>query len=212
MGNGTRWSSQYVTKDYVPTIVACGEFDHFDHWLDWPRVVDAYDRVDANYVALGMLGLGHELPYGRDEELGVDRYQLVMDFFDRYLKVEEKLAPVVLYTKPRDQAADVRPSESISIHFAPVTDKESVVDGHGVKIVHLDSGSPVYGSWSSSRGGSRFTFTPSEALLEGEQYEILVSTRVKDLAGTPLDAARTAKFTVGKRTAETEKNRRIPPN
>ena len=102
MGNGTRWSSEYVTKDYAPTIVACGEFDHFDHWLDWPRVLEAYERAGANYVALGMLGLGHELPYGRDEDLGVDRYELVMTFFDQYLKVEEKLAPVVLLTIPRD--------------------------------------------------------------------------------------------------------------
>ena len=202
MGNGTRWSSQYVTADYAPTIVACGEFDHFNHWLDWPQVLNAYKSVDANHVALGMLGLGHELAYGRDEELGVDRYQLVMDFFDRYLKVEEKLAPVVLFTSPRDQQTDVATSDPIAIQFAPVMNEASVVDGRGVKITRSSNGSAVEGSWSSSRGGTRFTFTPKENLAVGEKYKVIVSTHVNNEAGTPLDEARSAEFTVGKKSVK----------
>ena len=198
MGNGTRWSSQYVTADYAPTIVACGEHDHFNHWRDWPQVLKAYESVDANHVALGMLGLGHELAHGRDEALGVDRYELVMNFFDRYLKVEENLAPVVLYMTPPDKVEDVAPSEPIVIQFAPVMDESSVVDGRGVKITRSSDSSSVEGSWSSSRGGARFTFTPKENLAAGEQVKVIVTTRVKNSAGTPLDEARIAEFTVGK--------------
>jgi len=203
MGNGTRWSAQYVTEDYAPTVVACGEHDHYNHWLDWPRVVDAYERADANYVALGMLGLGHELPYGYDEELGIDRYELVHEFFDQYLKVEEKLAPVVLFTTPHDKAEDVAPSEPITIQFAPVMDKASVVDGQGVKITRSGAGSAVRGSWSSSRQGARFTFTPEKALEQGEKYRVIVTTHVKNEAGTHLDKETIADFTVGNKTAAT---------
>jgi len=198
MGNGTRRSAQYVAEDYAPTLVACGERDHFNHWLDWPRVVEAYESVEANHVALGMLGLGHELPYGRDEALGVDRYELVMNFFDRYLKVEEKLAPVILFASPRDRETDVVPSDAISIQFAPVMNEASVVDGRGVKITRSSDGSSVEGSWSSSRGGARFTFTPKENLAAGEQVKVIVTTRVKNSAGTPLDEPRIIEFTVGK--------------
>ncbi|HUV67315.1 MAG TPA: Ig-like domain-containing protein [Sedimentisphaerales bacterium] len=204
MGNGTRRSAQYVTEDYAATIVACGELDHFNHWLDWPRVVDAYERANANHVALGMLGLGHELPYDRDEELGVDRYELVMSFFDRYLKVEEKLAPAVLSTTPRDKAEDVAPSEPITIQFAPVMDEASIVDGRGVKIIRSRDGSPVKGFWTSSRQGARFTFAPKEDFRAGEKYKVIVTTHVKNEAGTPLDEARITEFTVGKMAVETK--------
>jgi hypothetical protein len=198
MGNGTRRSSEYVTADYAPTLVACGELDHFNHWLDWPQVVHAYESVDANFVALGMLGLGHELAYGRDEALGVDRYQLVMDFFDRYLKVEEKLAPVVLFTVPRDREKEVAPSDSISIQFAPVMNATSIIDGGGVRVMRSSDDSSVEGSWSSSRGETRFTFTPKENLAAGEKYKIIVLTHVKNEAGTPLDEGRIVEFSVAK--------------
>jgi hypothetical protein len=198
MGNGTRRSARYVTEDYAPTIVACGERDHFNHWRDWPRVVDAYESVDANHVALGMVGLGHELPYGRDEELGVDRYELVMSFFDRHLKVEEKLAPVVLFTVPRDQETDVASSKTISIQFAPVMDETGIVDGRGVKTTRSRDGSPVEGSWNKSRRGTKFTFTPKENLMEGERYRIDISTGVTNQVGNPLAEARIIEFTVGK--------------
>ncbi|MCK5430673.1 MAG: Ig-like domain-containing protein, partial [Anaerolineales bacterium] len=199
MGNGTRWSSQYVTEDYAPTIVACGEHDHFNHWLDWPQVVKAYEDADANHVALGMLGLGHELAYGYDDSLGVDRYELVMSFFDQYMKVEEKLAPVVLFTTPRDQQTEVKPSETISIQFAPVMYEESIVDGKGVKIIRSGDGSPIKGSWSSSRQGARFTFTPEKNLEIGNKYKVVVTTKVKNDAGTSLDKTRIAEFTVVKK-------------
>jgi len=41
---------------------------------------------------------------GYDKRLGVDRYQLVNDFFDRYLKVKDKLPPVV--SLPRRATGD----------------------------------------------------------------------------------------------------------
>lgn len=195
MGNGTRRSSQYVTSDYVPTIVACGKHDQYNHWLDWPNVVNAYKNADANHVSLGMPELGHELPYGYDDELGVDRYELVMSFFDSYLKAKEKPAPVVLLTKPHNQETNVDKSENISIQFAPLMNEGSIVDGEGVKII-ADDGSLVEGSWHKSRQGTRFEFIPAKDFKPGGKYKMIIAPQVKNEAGTQLGESKIVEFTI----------------
>ena len=82
--------------------------------------------------------------------------------------------------------------------------KASIVNGRGVKITRWGNGSSVKGSWSSSRGGTRYTFTPEGNLTEGEQYKITLSTQVKNEAGTPLAKTKIVKFTVGTKTVESE--------
>jgi len=194
--------AESITPEYAPTLVSHGAKDSMGR--GYRAFFERLEEFDINHVALLMRGLGHELPYGYDEELGVDRYALVHEFFDQYLKVEEKLAPVVLFTVPRDQATDVAPSETISIQFAPVMDEESIVDGSGVKIV-VGDGSPVKGSWSKSRQSTRFTFTAKEDFREDEKYNVIITTHVKNEVGTHLDEARIVEFTIGKSavTAET---------
>ncbi|MGD8239011.1 MAG: Ig-like domain-containing protein, partial [Armatimonadota bacterium] len=164
-GNG----SAFITPEYAPTLVTHGQSDRLGR--GYRAFFERLEELDTNHVALFMLGLGHELPYGYDEALGIDRYELVHTFFDQYLKVEEKLAPVVLFTTPRDQQTGVEPSAAISIQFAPVMDEESIVDGRGVKILRGD-GSPVGGSWITSRQGTRFTFSPEEELREDEKCTV----------------------------------------
>jgi acetyl esterase/lipase len=193
--------SEFITREYVPTIVSHGERDRLGR--GYRSFFKQLEELDINHVALFMRGLGHELPYGYDEKLGVDRYALVHEFFDQYLKAEKKLAPVVLFTTPRDQEMDVAPSETISIQFAPVMDEESIVDGRGVKIICGD-GSPVKGSWSKSRRGARFTFTPAEDFREGQKYKVIITAHVKNEAGTHLAEARIAEFTIGKNAVTTE--------
>jgi len=193
--------AEFITPDYVPTLVSHGAKDSMGR--GYRAFFERLEELDINHVALLMRGLGHELPYGYDEELGIDRYELVHEFFDQYLKVEDKLAPVVLFMTPRDQETDVAPSAAISVQFAPVIDRASVVDGRGVKIIRSRDGSPVEGSWGSSRQGTRFTFTPEKDFRAGEKYKVLVTTHVKNEAGTHLDKERTAEFTVGKKTIET---------
>jgi len=194
--------AEFITPDYVPTIVSHGEKD--SHGGGYRSFFKRLEELDINHVALFMRGLGHELPYGYDEELGFDRYELVHKFFDQYLKVEEKLAPVVLFTTPRDQETDVAPSETISLQFAPVMDKESIVDGSGVKIICCGDGSPVEGSWSKSRQGTRFTFTAKEDFRDGEKYNVMITTNVKNEVGTHLDKVRIVEFTVGKNAVKSE--------
>jgi hypothetical protein len=186
--------SDFITPEYAPTLVSHGEKDSFGR--GYREFFKRLEELDINHVALLMRDRGHELPYGFDEDLGVDRYALVHEFFDQYLRVEEKLAPAVLFITPRDQETDVSASGVISIQFAPVMDEASIVDGRGVMIICSGDGSPVKGSWNRTRGGTRFTFTPEENLKEGERYKVIVSAHVKNKAGIPLDEARSTEFTV----------------
>jgi len=198
MGMGL-FRPQYITSDYVPTILACGEFDRaaivYDGHANFLKYLK---KLDVNHIELFMKGLGHEIPYGYDEEKGFDRYQLMHDFFDRYLRVEEKLPPVVLVLTPRDQKENVSPSDNISIHFAPVMDEKSVTDGSGVKIIRLKDNTQVKGKWEVLYKKTKFIFTPGQKFIENERYKVIVTTNVKNENGTHLDKERIAEFKVEK--------------
>jgi hypothetical protein len=196
MGMGS-FESEYITPDYEPTILACGENDRDVITKEaYPRFLNRMEELDVNYIPLFMQGLGHSLSYGYDKRLGVDRYELVIDFFDRYLKVEDKLPPSVLLIAPRDSAENVSPASAITIYFAPVIDEKTILDNSGVRLIRLSDQIQVKGSWKVSHGGTKFTFIPEQALKNDEPYKIIISTNVRDKAGTPLDKEKTASFTV----------------
>jgi hypothetical protein len=196
MGMGL-FEPEYITHDYVPTIVACGEKERDVISKEGhPAFVKRLEELDVNYINLFMQGLGHEVAYGFDERMGVDRYQLMHDFFDRYLRVEEKLPPVVLVISPRDNKEDVSPAAEISIDFAPVIDTQSIIREKGILIIRAKNNREVDGSWKVSHGGTRFTFLPKKALNKNEQYSIIVTTKVKDKAGTHLDKEKIVQFKV----------------
>ena len=135
MGMGL-FEPEYITADYVPTIVACGEKERDEISKEaHPAFVKRLEELDCNYINLFMQGLGHAVPYGYDEKTGVDRYQLMADFFDRYLKVEDKLSPVVLIVSPHDNQADVPVAGQIIVDFAPVIDPGSIIKENGIKLV-----------------------------------------------------------------------------
>jgi hypothetical protein len=195
MGMGL-WEGEYVTRDYVPTILACGENDHHNITQDGNvRFLRALEQIDANHVNLFMEGLGHSISLGYDKRLGVDRYQLVIDFFDRYLRAPDKLPPVVLIATPRDGAENVSPSDTVWVQFAPVIDEKTILDGKGIRVVHAESGKELKGSWKASHGGTKFTFLPDEPLARASRYEVSVTGAVRDKAGTALQATRTIRFT-----------------
>jgi hypothetical protein len=197
MGMGL-FEPEYITSDYVPNIVACGENERDVISKEGhPAFVKRLEELDCNYINLFMQGLGHEVPYGYDERMGVDRYQLMHDFFDRYLKVEDKLPPVVLVISPRDNKDNVSPATQITIDFAPVIDDQSIMKEKGVVIKSVKNNQEIDGTWKVSHRGTRYTFTPVKVLNKNEQYGIIVSTKVKDKAGTQLDMEKIFHFTVG---------------
>jgi len=196
MGMGL-FESEYITPDYVPTILACGENDRDVITREgYPRFLNRLEELDVNYISLFMQGLGHSLSYGYDERMGVDRYQLVIDFFDRYLKVEEKLPPVVLVISPRDNKEDVSPATQIIIDFAPVIDDQSIIRGKGIRIIRTKNNHEVAGSWIVSHRGTKYTFIPEQALNMNELYRIIVTKKVKDKAGIHLDKEKIVQFKV----------------
>src|SRR5688500_11036274 len=134
MGMGL-FETEYITADYVPNILICGENDREVITDQHPLFVNRLEELGANHISLFMEGQGHELPYGYDERMGVDRYQLVHDFFDRYVRVEEKLPPVVLVVSPHNNKGDVLPSSEITVQFAPVVDEATILEKKGVRII-----------------------------------------------------------------------------
>ncbi len=134
------------------------------------------------------------MPYGYDEKMGVDRYQLMSDFFDRYLKVDDRLAPVVLIVSPRDNMQDVPRSGQIIVDFAPVIDQGSVIRDKGIKILLVKSKKEVEGTWKVSHKGTRYTFKPLQDFTANERYTIEITTAVKDLRGIHLEKAKECEF------------------
>lgn len=196
MGMGL-WESEYITPDYVPTILACGEKDRDVITKEGnPRFLKRLEELDLNHIDLFMEGLGHSLSYGWDKRLGVDRYQLVNDFFDRYLKVKDKLPPVVLIIVPRDSAQNIDPASEISVQFAPVIDEKTILENNAVSVTKARDNTEVSGSWKVSHGSTKFTFKPDQLLEKNEVYYIHVSPRVKDKAGIPLQNEKHTHFRV----------------
>jgi hypothetical protein len=198
MGMGL-FEPEYITPDYVPNIAACGENERDVISKEGhPAFVKRLEELDCNYINLFMQGLGHEVPYGYDERMGVDRYQLMHDFFDRYLKVEDKLPPVVLVVSPRDNKEEVPQDAEITIDFAPVIDPESILKDKGIRILRVKNENEVEveGTWKVSHGGTRYTFIPVQDLNKKEQHSINITTRVKDKRGIHLEQEKTLHFVV----------------
>ena len=151
------------------------------------------DSLDVNHVALLMKGYGHVLPSGYDEELGFDRYQLVHTFFDSYLKVEDKIPPVVLMISPVHQKENVTVLEPISVHFAPSIDKKSIA--RGIEIIRTDDNRIIEGEWKESRKSTKFVFSPKKQLKAGN-YEIIVNSALKNQSGIHLEKKIISKFKI----------------
>jgi len=195
MGMGL-FETEYITPDYVPNLIVCGEQDREVITEAHHVFVKKCEDLGVNHLGLFMKGLGHALPYDYDERMGVDRYQLVHDFFDRYLKVEEKLPPVFLVVSPFNNKKDVSDSSAISVQFAPVMDERSILENKGIRIIRTNTNKEVNGSWKVSHGGTKFTFIPDQPFHKNELYQINVTSQVKDKAGTRLAKEKIVKFKV----------------
>jgi len=183
---------QFVSENDVPTIVAHGDKDSFgEKYLD---VFSELDELDVPHVSLLMKGFGHELPFGYDEELGFDRYRLVHDFFDSYLKVEEKLPPLVLMVMPLEKSEKSMTNKTISILFAPSMDEKSITDGKGVEIIQASNNKVVRGKWEVVQHSTKFIFTPNMNFVQGEEYLLKINPSVKNKIGTYLSEQKVFKF------------------
>lgn len=195
MGGGL-FATEFITSDYVPNIIFCGENDRDVITEQHHVFVKRLEELNANYINLFMEGLGHELPHGYDKRIGVDRYHLVHDFFDRYLKVEEILPPAVLIVSPFNNEKNVPTTSNISVQFAPLIDEKTILEEKGIKIVNVKSKKDVTGTWKISHGGTKFTFAPEQPLIKNEQYKIKITSKIKDKVGTKLDKEKSVLFKI----------------
>lgn len=210
MGNGTR-RTQYITADFVPTMVACGIFDEYNQWLVFPDLVAPYEANDLNHVAFWMTDLGHTLPRNLDPIFDRDRYALFFQFFRAHLRHANAAAPEVLYVLPAATYGTVTlrgtnryiPADNllvagkehmteregpIAVQFAPDVDAASANAG-GLNLVRLRDGSVVPGTWVASRGNSRLSFIPDGILPDHEDFEIRVNPSLTSTAGVPFVGA-----------------------
>lgn len=197
MGMGT-FEPEYITPDYVPTIYACGGKERDVISKDgFPKFAKRLEELDVNHISMLEEGLEHELPYGYDHVLGIDRYQLVHDFFDRYLKPNAKLPPVVLLVTPRDSAENVSKVNEVSVQFAPVIDESTILKDKAIRLISVSDNKEVKGNWKISRGGTKFTFLPEQTLKNNEKYNIIVTTKIKDKAGNRFANEKKTAFRMG---------------
>jgi predicted esterase len=218
-GNGTRRSDELVHSDQVPTIIAAGRFDQYGFWPIFPNQVQIYESRNVNHLAIWMQDIGHILPYLYDPWHDRDRYELVAEFFDQYMKPYECPAPKVLYTYPINDktgvtcksysqalpdvsllSADaldyVSFKEPITVHFAPQMDVDSIING-GIQIVRKSDSTPVTGSWIAFRDNTLFKFVPLGYLDSQTTYKIIITTNVKNQAGVSIAQVQTSEFTTG---------------
>ncbi len=218
MGNGTR-RTQYVSPRNVPTVIACGRFDEFNHWDVFPDLVGVYEEHGLNHLALWMTDLGHTLPRNFDNLYQADRYEMTLRFFEAHLTRPEEAAPVLLHSfpaagseadDPRGRTRQLPPAEllpeggigdlaetgPITLAFARAVDAASVGEG-GVRILRAADGAEVAGEWSATRQDTRLRFEPGLPLRDYEPYLIELTPSLLSATGVPLPETVTIPFVAG---------------
>lgn len=103
--------------------------------------------------------------------------------------------PVISEVSPADNATEVLPNTMVASVFDAAMDKPSVEAAFSLR--RTSDGAPISGFFAWY--GNALIFKPEKDLAGGTQYTAAVSNGAKDLAGHPLPAARTWKFTTTNR-------------
>ena len=182
MGGDLRTYSRKLKSDAAPALIACGAYDTYGCPDWWSELVKNYQNAGIPFVSMWMANLGHDYPYGVDGDLGYDRYNACFDFFDYYLKGGQN--PKLLYSTPTKDVLEIKNSEKnkVSVKFIQPVTEESVIAGTTV----ADSdGTQIEGTWTSSEGGTMWTFS-SDEYVSGETYSFTLEN-VSDEAGNIME-------------------------
>lgn len=203
-GNGTRRIPSYVDKNTVPMVTSAGRTDEYGHWDVYAEVVKHMRDMDLNHLELWMEDLGHTFPrIGTDYVTGENRYSLVKEFFDVYLKPDQTDKLKVFYAIPKEQATEVNnfghsryiphnglipanmqglsPYLPVTVRFLSEVDP-ATFDSH-VSVLRKSDNVEVEGVWESQMGGTGFEFTPAEPLEPGESYSLQLTSGLADTEG-----------------------------
>ncbi len=97
--------------------------------------------------------LGHTLAYGKDRYHGVDVYEAMFDFANYYL---QNSAVKVIYTDPGSKTGDLETKSTFTVKFSGAVPREEIE-----KVTLGDGESVAEGIWTSARGMTEWTFTPT---------------------------------------------------
>jgi hypothetical protein len=103
--------------------------------------------------------------------------------------------PLIRVVVPAENAAEVLPNAPIVVAFDTSMDKPSAQGAFSLR--RTSDGAPASGGFGWY--GNALIFKPNADLAGGTQYTVSVSTAAKDLAGHPLPAAKTWRFTTTNR-------------
>lgn len=205
-------SGSYASYEKIPLVISGGTRDEYSCYNYWDTMVKWFtENTDTPFLPIVQLDQGHTFPVGYDEQFGYERFTAMVDFFDVYLKPDEKRAPEILWITPQNGAYDVPLSgawtvgpytpygwdqntyyygQSIQIRFLHAVDPRSVEQG---VILRTAGGGAVEGHWEASQGDTLYTFI-HDGLSAGMSYVIDVTTDVKGKNGVHLSEARSIAF------------------
>ncbi len=103
--------------------------------------------------------------------------------------------PLIAVVGPADNATEVLPNGAVVVVFDTAMDKPSAEAAFSLR--RTADGNPVAGSFGWL--GNVLIFKPNASLAGGTQYTAGVSTAARDLAGNPLPATKTWRFTTTSR-------------
>ena len=175
----------FVTANASPSLILVGTEDQYGGGYH-DNFINQISKVDPEIVEFKMQALGHTMPFGYDELLGVDRYELYCKFFDYHLKPDAYSGPVVLYITPINKAKGITDNQAVVIQFAGRVNVKTVVQG-GIKITRHSDGRTVDGKWKVSHGRTKFTFVPTNNWSANQQYDVRVTDSIKGPKGNPVD-------------------------
>lgn len=207
-GMGTMRIAKYVDINTVPMATSAGLKDQYGQWKLYPPVVKHFQTHKFNHLPMWMEDMGHDYPNtGTDLATGENRYQLLKSYFDAYLKPASAKDPLnVFYIFPKEKAAEVTnkgysrilaadnilPSDMDGVSpYAPISVRLlSAVDINMIKskvsIVHKSTKAAVKGVWTEAVPKMVFEFVPDGELLKDNEYELTVSSGLKNFNGQTL--------------------------
>ncbi len=188
------WRQQYVKPDSVPVMVGCGELEESHIVAQHHLFVNYMRQIDVENASMIMKGLAHDMPYGYDEVLGVDRYELFCKFFDYHLKPEQFDGPAVLYLTPAGGKSGVSGKTPIEVQFVGRINAATILSGGAVKVKRARDNQDVQGTWQAGSRQTRFLFVPQENWQITEQYNVEVTKQVLGQDGKAIDEAVSIKF------------------
>jgi len=173
MGYGSEDYEYITSKATKPTMIGCGKSDDRNAWSYFGPETEAYVAANIPFLTAGMENFGHTYPEDAEDPDYVMNYEeTFVQFFDHYLKHKDIR---VNYTSIRKNG-QIASTDPLFIQFIGSATPESVESN--IKVFD-SSNVQVQGTWTKTRGDTRFTFATG-SLVRGNTYTLVIGKDVTD--------------------------------